>query len=316
MFAGGSGPGVPLRALLVDGAPHGPALRDQIAAGVRGAPLTVDHVPTLAAAVDRLGARRYDVVLLALPEDTDRLAPFLTLAEQRPDVPVIVLIAAEDDAAGTEALEAGAQDALVRGHLQELSVWRAVRHAVARHCVQASLHAIALVDELTGLYNRRGFLTLARQQIKSAERMRRGLVHIYADFDGLKAINDTFGHREGDLALIETADILRATFREFDVLSRLGGDEFAVLALQSEEATAELLLQRLRSGIADRNARGHRQYDISLSLGATSHDPDQPCVVEELISAADSLMYQQKRSRMITPLGVAALPQPGIRSIA
>ena len=160
---------------------------------------------------------------------------------------------------------------------------------------------MALVDDLTGLYNRRGFLTLARQQIKMAERMRRGLVHVFFDLDGMKEINDTYGHREGDLALIESAEILRATFRESDVVARIGGDEFAVLAMETSEARAGQLFARIQETLAERNARGHRPYALSFSMGTTSYEPGRSSSVEELLAQADRMMYQQKRRRGLTP---------------
>lgn len=309
--------GVPVRALLVDDAADAAVLRQRAAAGVPAGVLQVDLVRFVPAALERLTRRRYGAVLVSLPPaGEDRLAPVIALAEHAPDVPVIVLVDHEDDPVGLEALHAGAQDVLQRAALEGAVVARSVRHAAARHRVQASLQALALVDELTGLYNRRGFLSLARQQLKAAERGRRALVHIYADVDGMKGINDTFGHREGDLALIEIADVLRATFRESDVVARIGGDEFAVLAIESGGREAEPLLTRLATAIAERNGRGHREYPLSLSIGATVYDPDHPCVVEELIARADARMYEQKRSRGITPLDVAAIPHPENRSIA
>jgi diguanylate cyclase (GGDEF)-like protein len=308
----GSARDVPVRSLLVTGASDAHALRERLAADpalAGGPPLRLDLVPTVADAIDRASRRPHDAILLELPSSgEDRLAPLVALAEQAPDVAVIVLVDDEHDPAALEAIHAGAQDALARATVTGALVRRSARHAAVRHRVQLSLHALALVDELTELYNRRGFLTLARQQMKAAERARRALVHIYADLDGLKIINDTFGHREGDLALIETADLLRAVFRETDVVARIGGDEFAVLAIDTGERSAELLLERLAGALAARNAHRHRPWLLSLSVGATVYDPDDPCVVEELIARADARMYAQKRSRAITPLDVAAIP--------
>jgi diguanylate cyclase (GGDEF)-like protein len=205
-----------------------------------------------------------------------------------------------DRARRAGALAAGAWACLTRPLDSEMLL-RQLQTFVSAKRSADELRERGLVDELTGLYNRRGFLTLARQQIKMAERMRRGLVHIFFDLDGMKQINDTYGHREGDLALIESAEILRTTFRQSDVLARIGGDEFAVLALETSEVRADLLFARLQDTLNERNARGHRPYALSFSMGITSYEPGRSSSVEELLAQADRMMYQQKRRRGLTP---------------
>jgi diguanylate cyclase (GGDEF)-like protein len=110
-------------------------------------------------------------------------------------------------------------------------------------------HALSITDELTGLHNRRGFFTLAQQQMKVSERSGGALLLFFVDLDDLKHINDTFGHLEGDKALIEVSNVLRDTFRESDIIGRIGGDEFAVLAIETSDLTEEALITRLRDAI-------------------------------------------------------------------
>src|SRR5258708_12526210 len=110
---------------------------------------------------------------------------------------------------------------------------RTVLCAVKQSLLDRELRSLALTDDLTGFYNRRAFLALATQQIRVAIRKGQGLLLFFADVDYLKEINDTCGHREGDLALVHTANALEQTFRNSDILARLGGDEFAVFALQT-----------------------------------------------------------------------------------
>src|ERR1700686_5828877 len=98
------------------------------------------------------------------------------------------------------------------------------------------------MDDLTHLYNRRAFYALAAQQLKVMRRKEQGLLLFFADVDHLKNINDTYGHREGDLALVRAADALERTFRDSDILARLGGDEFAVLALDASSLNQEVIL--------------------------------------------------------------------------
>ena len=99
----------------------------------------------------------------------------------------------------------------------------------ARKRAEEDLRALLLVDELTGLPNRRAFITLSEQALKLAMRMERDVLMIFIDVDRLKDINDTWGHLVGDRALIDTARVLRESFREADIVARLGGDEFVAL---------------------------------------------------------------------------------------
>src|SRR5260370_27884397 len=142
---------------------------------------------------------------------------------------------------------------------------RAVRCAMKQYVLQSELGSLALTDELTGLYNRRGFLALAERQLKLGRRSGRGMLLFMMDLDRLKQINDSFGHFEGDRALKHTAHALEETFRDSDVVARLGGDEFAVLAIEatghSEATIRTRLFERLKSISAD-----HSRYEISLSL--------------------------------------------------
>ena len=172
--------------------------------------------------------------------------------------------------------------------------------------VLAELRAVSLVDELTGLYNRRGFLFLAEQQLKIADRVKRGMLLLFADLDHLKQINDTFGHREGDCALIETANILKETFREADIIARMGGDEFAIMTIEARKDSAEILTTRLQENLNARNAAGKRRYKLSISVGSARYEAESPCTIDDLLVQADGLMYEQKQARqaLLTTAGV------------
>jgi diguanylate cyclase (GGDEF)-like protein len=153
----------------------------------------------------------------------------------------------------------------------------------------------SFVDELTGLYNRRGFLTLAEQQIQTASREERGLMLLFIDIDRMKHINDHFGHKAGDMAIKDTADVLRQTFRGTDIKARLGGDEFAVLAPEVHPARASALVARLQRNLQKHNARQKRGYDLSLSVGFARYDHYLPKSLTELMDQADRTMYADKR---------------------
>jgi len=171
-------------------------------------------------------------------------------------------------------------------------------HEIAeRKKVEEEIITLSITDQLTGLHNRRGFITLSEQQLKLSGRTKRGMLLFFADLDGMKWINDTLGHEEGDKALIEVATLLRETFRLSDVIARVGGDEFAVLAIDTLEVNSEILAGRLQSLIDTHNHQENRRYTLSVSVGCSCYDPENPCSIDELMTHADKLMYEHKRGK-------------------
>jgi diguanylate cyclase (GGDEF)-like protein len=173
---------------------------------------------------------------------------------------------------------------------------RAVRCAAKQYMLQAELGNLALTDELTGLYNRRGFMALAERQLKLGRRSGRGMLLFIMDVDHLKQINDSFGHSEGDRALKLTANVLEETFRDSDVVARLGGDEFAVLAVEAAGYSEPTIETRLFESLKSISAEPSR-YEVSLCLGVARFDPRNRVSIEELMAKADRSMYEQKRQR-------------------
>jgi len=161
--------------------------------------------------------------------------------------------------------------------------------------MEEKLRTLSLADELTGLYNRRGFFTLVEQLLKLSKRQKMGIFMLYADVDNLKDINDTFGHQEGDLALIEIAGILKKDFRESDIIARIGGDEFVVIPVGTTGDNIEIITARLQKSFEIHNAERSRSYRLSLSVGTAYYDPKHPCSIDELLVQGDKLMYEQKR---------------------
>jgi len=191
-------------------------------------------------------------------------------------------------------VEISAAVARFLGQPVTLAYFRDVTH---RRRLEEKLRTMSIMDELTGLYNRRGFFTLCQHQLKLAERTTKDILLLFADLDNMKSINDTLGHQAGDRVLIETADILRDTFRGSDIIGRMGGDEFAVLAFGAPDATSEVLTARLQHNIDVLNKRGDRDYRISLSVGLVRYDSRNPYSLNELLSRADTLMYEHKRQK-------------------
>ena len=174
---------------------------------------------------------------------------------------------------------------------------RAVRCAAKQYMLQAELGNLALTDELTGLYNRRGFMVLAERQLKLARRSGRGLLLFFTDLDGLKRINDSFGHSEGDRALKRTAEALENSFRDSDVIARLGGDEFAALAIEASDFSETAIRSRLGECLKSVSSRDSR-YSISVSLGAARFDPRSSTSLRALMLQADQAMYEVKRGSL------------------
>jgi diguanylate cyclase (GGDEF)-like protein/PAS domain S-box-containing protein len=172
-----------------------------------------------------------------------------------------------------------------------------IRNITERKSLEAKLLAMSISDELTGLYNRRGFFTLARQQLKVAERTKQNMLLFFADLDQMKQINDTLGHQEGDKALVDIATILKEVFRESDIIGRMGGDEFAVLAIDTSDETRDVLVNRLHNILDDYNRPEGRNYQLSLSIGIAHYDPEKPSTLDELMAQADTLMYEEKRNK-------------------
>lgn len=152
-------------------------------------------------------------------------------------------------------------------------------------------------DELTKLLNRRGFLDIAQQSLKFTQRMKKEALLIFADMDGLKKINDTWGHEAGDNAIVAAAIVLKATFRQVDIVARLGGDEFVILTLDSPSDTREIMIDRLNQNIKTFNECNDNQWDLSMSVGIVSISPHEKRTLSELITVADGLQYEEKLAK-------------------
>jgi diguanylate cyclase (GGDEF)-like protein len=160
---------------------------------------------------------------------------------------------------------------------------------------ETKLRELAITDELTSLLNRRGFMAMATRQLLVAKRQEENIFLIFGDVDNLKWVNDNLGHQAGDQVLIETARLLRQTFRDSDIIARLGGDEFAVLLVDpTDEKT---VMSRLDANMRERNRIAGRSYNLSMSTGMVRYNPEQPQSIEELMSQADTLMYECKQKR-------------------
>jgi diguanylate cyclase (GGDEF)-like protein len=172
---------------------------------------------------------------------------------------------------------------------------------------ETQLEELTLTDDLTGLRNRRGFFFLTEQEFKLARNNRTGiqLWLIYADLDGLKKINDSLGHEVGSRAIVQTAEVLKGTFRDSDIIARLGGDEFVVLAVGNAADSGDIMVARLQENLRGYNIEERLPYRLSLSVGAVRVDveraPSIAASIDDVLKEADEAMYEDKRSKKERP---------------
>lgn len=229
------------------------------------------------------------------------------LIHERTQAPIIFLTGHSDPATLQRAVSARPLGYILKP-FQEVELRCAIEVAIHKHRADLAIaereaalrrnaeymQSLSLIDELTQLRNRRGFFELAAQALKVAKREHHALGLFFMDLNGLKSVNDTYGHRAGDQALSDAAQVLRQTFRDSDIVARLGGDEFVALAHVAHDVDA--LRRRLRAHLDEFNATTDRPYVLDLSIGTTLVDSAADEDISELISRADAAMYEEKRA--------------------
>lgn len=178
---------------------------------------------------------------------------------------------------------------------------------------QKELKNLSLKDDLTGLYNRRGFLTMAEHQLKLEKHdgTARGLTLMFADMDGLKAINDTYGHEAGSQAIKTLGRLISSSVRGADLVARWGGDEFIILSVGTQDENAQLVADRILERIDEHNAESREPYLIACSIGIATVDSSQS--MDEVIARADEAMYIEKKRRKMARGEISDAPQSFVR---
>jgi two-component system, cell cycle response regulator len=223
-----------------------------------------------------------------------------------------VLVLPREGASSAESFfsaPAGTRKGLGTSRSERCPTAQSLYDALLRRQLHVELSRMALCDELTGLYNRRGFLIHGGEYMKRACRLKNDLLVFYADLDNLKQINDQFGHQEGDRALVRVAEVFKSTFRDSDITARFGGDEFTALVIDDFTNGVDTISRRLRRNMADLAAREHR-YNLSLSFGTAQYRSESPMPLAKLLGKADRCLYAQKRAhhRCLHGNSVVAFP--------
>ncbi len=240
----------------------------------------------------------------------------LKSSELTANIPVIFISALNSIEDKVRAFDIGGQDYITKP-FQELEVLMRVKNQLLiqqqyqqliqqnqrleqevqeRLKAEEEIRQLSLTDELTTLYNRRGFFLLAEQQLKMTRRTQTSCCLLFIDIDCLKQINDSLGHSVGDRLIIDAAQTLKQTFRDADIIARLGGDEF-VIFIPTCSDNADDFYNRLQTSIVGFNQNGDRPYQLSMSVGIKICDRNSDESLENLLVQADALMYDHKRSK-------------------
>lgn len=301
---------VPRNALLIEADDKDAAGIEQAFEDSSLADFRLSRACRLDEALKKLETEEFEVVLLDLSlPDSSGMETLVTLQIHSPPSPVVVLSNVDDERVALATLHQGAQDYLIKDDITAPVLAKALHFAIERHRLHEEVRNLALMDELTGLYNRRGFLALAQQQVRVADRTGRPMLLFFIDVDGMKKINDTLGHAQGDLALKTVADLLQDSFRASDIVARIGGDEFVALAIETSEVGADVLSARLHKKLQSTRPPGINMnqmsisMQLSISMGIAHYSPSAPCTIDELLIRGDQLMYEQKREKKDTRSG-------------
>jgi two-component system cell cycle response regulator len=287
--------------LLVEDSPGDARLIKEALSEIAKLRFELVHCETLAQALEFCSKNIPDAILLDLGlPDSQGLDTVRRMHGAAQQAPIAVLTIRDEEELAIQSLHEGAQDYLPKSQINGALVWRALRYAMERQRVQLELLNLSLIDDLTGLHNRRGFLALGEHYVKLANRSGMPFMVAFVDLDGLKKINDTFGHQEGNRSLVETAGVLRDSCRQSDILSRMGGDEFAILIADVDKNCADVVLRRIQQKLDSCNANPGRRYRLSLSVGIVAANLNDPADLEQLLHQADVLMYAQKQKKKAT----------------
>jgi diguanylate cyclase (GGDEF)-like protein len=288
----------PLDVLLVEDSPDHARLINALLRRAPSPGYRLHHVGTVGEARDLLATTEMDCVLLDLSlPDADNLEALGQVRAAATSVAIVVITSSADEALAFAAVSQGAQDYLVKGHIDSEQLSRAIRWAVQRKTLENELTRDALHDPLTRLPNRTLMLDRLASALARSERSGKKVVVFFMDLDGFKSVNDRFGHEAGDQFLSVMAGRLRGAVRPQDTVARIGGDEFVIICegFNGFESEWQPLQRRLIAAVEiPMELAGHAvrvSASIGLAVGGRECDP------ESMLRDADLAMYAMKRLR-------------------
>ena len=239
--------------------------------------MAVERADGLDATLARLATGDIDVLLLALDGTVDL---FGSIRTSHADLPVVVIAEPAEQDRAEAAVRAGAEDRIMRGELPDIMVPRLLRHAVERHRLRRQLRALEIADDVTGLPNLRGFAPIADHHLRMSDRTKEPVVFLFV------RLSDT-----SDVA--DAAQVLRHAIRDSDVPARVADDTFCVLLTGNARGAEATVLSRLIEAIALANAHPHRDTPLSLDVGTSLYDPEQPVTLDEMLAEASRRMGER-----------------------
>jgi len=284
-----------IHVLLVEDNPGDARLVFELVGEVDPAGFEINHVSRLSEAMSFLESGEQDIVLLDLSlPDAHGLRTVKEILSHFPALPIVVLSGMDDEDIAVQAVQAGAQDYLVKGMGDGNLLIRSLRYSIERKQTEERLSYLAQFDHLTGLANRTLFNERLAQAITWADRNDHLVALLFLDLDHFKAINDTLGHNAGDRLLISVADRLKGCVRKTDMVSRFGGDEFTIIleGLSSAKDAASVAHKILETLLPPFDLDGHEVY-VTASLGISIYPLDGGTTVE-MLRYADTAMYRAK----------------------
>ncbi len=285
-----------LALLLIEDSPAAAQQLQDMLAQVQLMTFDIAWADNLAAGLERLAAKPFDLILLDLSLPDSRGLDTLLRVRARgaaTETALIAFTSIADELLGPQAVQAGAQDYLVKEQLTGSLLIRAIHYALERNRMQVALRNTSWTDELTGLYNRRGFLSLAAQYTALAPRVPRGLLLLHAGLVNFQDAAGRYGPQAGEQLLIVAAQSLQKTFRRSDLLARIGAAEFAILMLGARANNAEPIHQRLQANVAAHNSQANSAHQITLQLKAIELDASAPLTIEDWLARVGEMMNDE-----------------------
>src|SRR3712207_2991722 len=281
--------------LVEDDAVYAELVQELLLSEHSSSPIRIERYNRLADAIERLrqGPAACALLDLTLP-DAQGLNGLRQLQDLEPSLPIVVLSGVDDEDVAIQAVKEGAQDYLVKHHVDGHLLSRAVRYAIERKRAEVALAHQALHDALTGLPNRTLFLDRLDIALARTQRTKTSAAGLFLDLDRFKIVNDSLGHAIGDQLLLEVARRLQRALRPTDTVARFGGDEFLVLCDEvSGEQEARAIAERIHDALAEPIVLADRGLYVTASIGvALSRDGEED--PGDLIRSADAAMYRSK----------------------